>query len=100
MLGSQVQLPPVTIQHYYGTIEQNLFQKIVYLFISERERVCASEHSHMHKQGDGQRKTHTPNAGLDPRTPGLWPKLKANRLSHPGPWKEVLKILKLANLFP
>ena len=59
-----------------------------YLFIHERERERQS-----HRQGKKQAPCGEPDTGLDPRTPGSRPELKADAqpLGHPGAQEVVFK---------
>ena len=54
------------------------------MIVTQRER-----EKQRHRQGEKQAPCRGPDAGLDPRTPGQYPELKADAqpLSYPGIWQ-------------
>ena len=71
------------------------FLKILFIYSRETQR-----QSQRHRQRDKQAPCREPNVGLDLRTPGSGPELKADAqpLSHPGVPKAIF--LNIASLIP
>ena len=64
----------------------NFFKDFIYLLMRERERERERESKQKHRQREKQAPCREPDVGLDPRTPGSCPGVKAGAkpLSNPG----------------
>ena len=76
---------PIMRRSHYLIPQFIFFKDFVYLFMIEREREKERERQR-HRQREKQAPRREPDVGLNPRTPGSRPKLKADAqpLSHPG----------------